>query len=82
MENIPDLVWKLLLMLSPVLLIQLGLGIYSLVDLRRRKKVRGNNKILWAVGLIVTMLALPSGIILSAVYLAWGRQVEDEDDSD
>lgn len=65
----------LLLLAIPIFLIQLGLAIYSLVDLSRRKLTRGP-RWLWAVLLVVTALALPSGLIVSALYLLWGRQVE------
>jgi hypothetical protein len=66
---------NLLLLISPIILIQLGLAVYSLIDLSRRTVVRGP-RWLWAVGLIITALAVPTGIILSALYLVWGRQVE------
>jgi hypothetical protein len=71
---------KLALLLSPVLLIQLGLVIYALVDLSRRKRVRGR-RWAWAVGLVLTALALPTGIILTGLYLTWGRNIEGQDDS-
>jgi hypothetical protein len=71
------------LLLSPIFLIQLGMAIYALIDLSRRKVVRGP-RWAWAVGLILSAFAVPSGIIVSGVYLAWGRQtdVEADDDSD
>jgi hypothetical protein len=59
----------------PLLLIQLGLAIYALADLARRQKTHGP-RWLWAVGLIVTALGFPSGVIVSGLYLAWGRNVE------
>jgi hypothetical protein len=59
----------------PLVLIQLGLAIYALVDLARRAKTRGP-RWAWAVGLIVTALTFPSGVIVSGIYLAWGRNVE------
>ena len=73
----------ILLLISPIFLIQLGLAIYALIDLSRRKALRGP-RWAWTVGLILSALAVPSGIIVSAVYLAWGRQteVEAEDDPD
>jgi cytochrome c oxidase assembly factor CtaG len=71
---------KLALLLSPVLLIQLGLVIYALVDLSRRKRVRGR-RWAWVVGLVLTALALPTGIILTGLYLTWGRNIEGQDDS-
>jgi hypothetical protein len=59
----------------PLVLIQLGMAIYALVDLARRAKTRGP-RWAWAVGLIVTALGFPSGVIVSGIYLAWGRNVE------
>lgn len=71
---------RLILLLLPILLIQLGVSIYALVDLTRRKKTHGP-RWLWAVLLVITLFALPSGFIVSAVYLIWGRK-EDEEDGD
>ena len=69
----------LVLLILPILLIQIGLGVFALFDLSRRAKVRGDKR-LWAVILIVTMAGVPTGIIASAIYLAWGRNVEATDD--
>jgi heme/copper-type cytochrome/quinol oxidase subunit 2 len=66
---------KIGLLLSPVFLIQVGMAIYALIDLRRRAKTRGP-RWAWALALIVTILGVPSGIIVSGVYLAWGRHAE------
>ena len=66
---------NLILLISPILLIQLGMAVYALVDLVRRPRMRGP-RAAWAVGLILSALALPTGIIVSGVYLAWGRHVE------
>jgi Zn-dependent protease with chaperone function len=71
---------KLLLLLSPVFLIQLGLAIYALVDLSRRKNIRGK-RWAWTLALVLSALALPSGIILSALYLTWGRNIEAQNDT-
>ena len=73
----------ILLLISPIFLIQLGMAIYALIDLSRRMTVRGP-RWAWAVGLILSAFAVPSGIIVSGVYLAWGRQTGAEagDDSD
>ena len=59
----------------PLVVIQLGLVIYALVDLARREKTHGP-RWLWTLVLIVTALGFPSGVIVSALYLAWGRHVE------
>jgi hypothetical protein len=66
---------NLVLLLAPVFLIQIGMAIYALIDLTRRAKTRGP-RWAWALGLIVTAFGLPSGIIVSGVYLAWGRHAE------
>jgi hypothetical protein len=66
---------KLALLLSPVFLIQVGMSVYALVDLSRRAKTRGA-RWAWALGLIVSTFTLPSGIIVSGIYLAWGRHAE------
>jgi Zn-dependent protease with chaperone function len=61
--------------LVPIIVIQLGMAVYALLDLARRAKTRGP-RWLWAVGLLVTVLGIPSGIIVSGLYLAWGRHAE------
>jgi hypothetical protein len=66
---------NLALLLSPVFLIQVGMAVYALVDLKRRTKTRGP-RWAWALGLIVSTFTLPSGIIVSGIYLAWGRHAE------
>jgi hypothetical protein len=70
---------NLALLLLPVLLVQLGLVIYALIDLSRREHVRGHRRA-WVVGLVLTALALPTGIILTGLYLTWGRNIEAQDD--
>ena len=59
----------------PLVLIQLGMAVYALIDLLRREKTHGP-RWLWAVLLVVTALGFPSGVIVSGLYLAWGRNVE------
>jgi hypothetical protein len=66
---------NLALLLSPVFLIQVGMAVYALIDLSRRAKTRGP-RWAWALGLIVSTFTLPSGIIVSGIYLAWGRHAE------
>ena len=66
---------NLVLLLLPILLIQIGMAVYALVDLARRTKMRGP-RWAWALGLIVTLFGFPVGIIVSGVYLAWGRHAE------
>jgi hypothetical protein len=70
----------LILLLIPIFLIQLGVVIYALVDLSRREHVRGRREV-WAVALVLGALAVPGGLIVSALYLTWGRNVEAQDDT-
>jgi hypothetical protein len=70
-----------LLLLAPVLLLQLALAIYGLIDLSRRKTVKGP-KGLWLGLLILSMISFPAGVVISGLYLAWARNVEQPDDLD
>jgi heme A synthase len=69
------------LLLSPIFLIQLALVIYALVDLSRKSQTRGPRWV-WALVLVLTALAIPTGIIVAGVYLAWGRHPGVENDTD
>ena len=71
---------NLVLMVSPIILIQVGMSIYALVDLAKREKFRGP-RWAWTLGLILSIFSFPAGIIVSGIYLAWGRQTEVQDDS-
>jgi hypothetical protein len=68
---------KLLLLISPILLIQLGMVIYALIDLFRRSRMRGPRWV-WALGLILGAVSVPAGVIIAGAYLAWGRHPKDE----
>ncbi len=70
---------RLVLLILPILLIQIGVSIFTLVDLAKRKNTHGP-RWLWAVLLVITLFTLPTGLIVSAVYLIWGRKEDDEDD--
>ena len=70
-----------LLLLAPVVLLQLALAIYGLIDLSRRKTVKGP-KGLWLGLLILSMISFPAGVVISGLYLAWARNVEQPDDLD
>ena len=60
-------VWDYLPYLIPLLLLQLGLAIFCLIDLARRNKTRGP-KWMWAIIIILGELIGP------LVYLLIGRQ--------
>jgi hypothetical protein len=72
---------RLVLLILPIFLLQLGVAIYALVDLAKRKKTHGP-RWLWAVLLVFSAFALPSGLIVAAIYLFWARKEEDEDGDD
>lgn len=76
--NSQDIV-RLILLLLPILLIQLGVSIYALLDISKKKKVRGP-RWLWVILLVITLLTLPTGLIVATVYLVWGRKDETDDD--
>lgn len=60
---------SVLLILLPLVLIELGLVVYSLVDLfRAERRVVGNNKLVWA--LVIVLI----GTIGPIVYLLAGRK--------
>jgi hypothetical protein len=60
---------KLLPIIVPLLLIQLGLVVYTLFDLLKpERRVKGGSKLLWAVVIILVNLVGP------LVYLFIGRE--------
>lgn len=59
---------SLLAVLLPLILIEVGLLVWAVVDLVKREHVRGGNKLIWAL-VIIFISAL--GPIL---YLVWGRE--------
>ncbi len=61
---------SILPLLIPLVLVQLGLAIFCLVDLLRREKVRGLPK--WAWGIIICLGELVGPV----VYLLVGRSEE------
>jgi len=59
---------QILLLLSPVIVIQLGLMIVALIDLERaERRVRGGNKLVWALVIVFV------NIIGPIVYFVAGR---------
>ena len=59
--------WPLII---PLVLIQLGLMIFTLRDLIKRQKVKGGNKVIWALIIVLGELIGP------IVYLIFGREDE------
>jgi hypothetical protein len=71
-ENTRSLV-NVLPFLTPLILLELGLLVFALMDLIRRRKVRGDNKVLW--GLLIIFFQ----IIGPCLYLLLGRKEEPVD---
>ena len=65
-----DTIVEILPFLIPLLILQLVLLIVALVDLIKRQKVRGDNKVIWALLIVLV------NIIGPVVYLIFGREEE------
>lgn len=59
---------ELLKLLWPLLVIQFGLMVLALLDLRKREKVKGDNKAVWVLVIIII------NIIGPVLYFVWGRE--------
>jgi ABC-2 type transport system ATP-binding protein len=65
---VPEIEPAIVLLIAPVLLIQLGLAVLGLIDLLRpERRVRGGNKAIWAVVIVLVNLVGP------IVYFLAGR---------
>jgi hypothetical protein len=59
---------SVLLLITPLIVIQLGLLIWALYDLTRpERRVKGNSKVLWAIVIILI------GFVGPVVYFLFGR---------
>ena len=58
----------------PVILLELGLMIYALVDVAKRKRIKGESRVMWI--LIIVFV----NIIGPIVYLIAGREKEEAAD--
>jgi Phospholipase_D-nuclease N-terminal len=74
LENSLSISGAVLAALVPLVVIEVGLWIWALVDLVRRDRVRGGSKLLWAVVILLLEVVGP------IVYLAWGRNAEPPQD--
>jgi hypothetical protein len=72
---------RLVLLILPVLLIQIAISVYALIDLSRRRRTHGP-RWLWAALLVITLIGVPSGLIVAAIYLIWARKEDEEDEGD
>jgi len=58
----------MLLLFVPLFLVEIALMVIALVDIIRRERVRGGNKVLWI--LVVVLI----GVVGPLVYLLFGRE--------
>lgn len=58
----------LLAVVLPLILIEIGLLVWAIVDLVKRERVRGGNKLIWALIIIFVSTLGP------IIYLVWGRE--------
>lgn len=70
MSDIP--IGRLLLLAAPLIIAQIALMTWALIDLYRREQVLGGNKILWAVLIIIINFIGP------VLYLTLGRTAKNE----
>lgn len=80
-DEIIQLIRDLVPFLIPIVLVQIGLFIYAILDLRKRNSFRGS-KTLWAVLLVLGFFSVPTGMIIAAIYLLYGRRTGEYDDQD
>ncbi len=68
---------QLLPLLIPIVLLELGLLVWALLDIIRRERVKGGNKVIWI--LVIVLI----NIIGPIVYFIFGREEDSsEKDSD
>jgi hypothetical protein len=65
--------FRLLPVIIPLFLIQIGLMVVALVDVVRRERVRGGNKVVWLLVIILISMIGP------IVYLLFGREEAPRD---
>ena len=72
MEQIGNLI-HMLPYLAPLIVVEIVLVAISLVDLARRKRVRGGNKLIWVLVTVGVQFIGP------VIYLVAGRKEESSD---
>lgn len=58
----------IILLAAPLLVIQLGLQVFALTDLKRRERVKGGNKPFWVAAVLLL------GILGPVLYFFVGRE--------
>jgi hypothetical protein len=65
---------QLLPLLIPVAIIELGLLVWALLDIIRRKRVRGGNKVVWIIVVVIFEIIGP------IVYFLFGREEDTSEE--
>jgi hypothetical protein len=68
MEDSVKAILDMLPLLIPAFIIQLALMVIALVDVVRRERVRGGNKVVWILVIVIINFIGP------IIYLLFGRQ--------
>jgi hypothetical protein len=68
-DNIAQIL-SLLPILIPIVLLELGLMVFALINIVTRKQVRGGNKAVWILVVVLIQIIGP------IVYFAFGRKEE------
>jgi hypothetical protein len=66
-ESLKQIV-SLLPLIIPLMILEFALMVIALVDVIRRERVRGNNKVVWIIVIVLV------NIIGPIIYLLFGRQ--------
>lgn len=67
---------NLLILIAPLIILEIILVVAALVDLARREKVAGGNKLAWAAAILFISTIGP------IVYFVFGRKEESDTDAD
>jgi hypothetical protein len=62
-----------LLLFVPLFLLEVGLMVFALIDVVKRERVRGGNKVLWILLIVLVSVIGP------LIYLLFGRLEADVD---
>jgi len=72
MDDLASLV-RLLPLFIPLFLVEMGLMVIAVIDIVKRERVRGGNKVIWL------LVAIFVGVIGPIVYLLFGREEAPHD---
>ncbi|MCL2149807.1 MAG: PLDc N-terminal domain-containing protein [Dehalococcoidia bacterium] len=74
-KNMGDIDWaKLLPLLIPLALIEIGLMVWAVIDIAQRRHVTGGNKVVWILVVVIINFMGP------LAYFIFGRRDEPAED--